>query len=63
MSPMIEDNQLAELHEGLVSQARQFEDPFAYVAGVEDAINAVRRLLAVQEGTVVLPEPRAARML
>lgn len=63
MSPTIEDSQLAELRDGLLSRARQFEDPLAYVAGVDDAIDAVRRLLAAQDGTVVLPEPRAARML
>jgi len=55
------DAQLGRLREQLFQQARLFDDPATYQAGVEDALSAVRRLLDRQRRpaartTILVPE-------
>ncbi len=45
MTAVIEEDELGSIRHYLMDQARLFEDPAAYIAGVEDTLAAVRRLL------------------
>jgi hypothetical protein len=67
MAPTITQEELGRVRRRLMSQARLFEDPMAYAAGVEDTLDAVRLLLrggSPDEGRVRLPESSgASRMM
>ncbi|MDP9022098.1 MAG: hypothetical protein M3N57_05235 [Actinomycetota bacterium] len=65
MRSTVDEVELAEIRDELMTQARLFEDPLAYVAGVEDTLDAVRRALRRDRDstTIVVPQVRPTRML
>lgn len=58
---LVTEDDLARIRLSLVSQARLFDDPAAYVAGVEDALAQVLELR--RSAADRPPEPERARML
>lgn len=65
MTAVVREDELARLRGLLMKQARLFEDPNAYVAGVEDTIAAVRMLLSGEQPSddLVLTEEPSGRMI
>ncbi len=66
MIAAIDADQLGSIRHQLMEQARLFEDPNAYVAGVEDTLAAVRQLLTGDRSAlpIMVPETQArARMI
>lgn len=64
MKVRVDEREIARLRRRLLAQARLFEHPPAYEAGVEDTLRALEVLQ--DEGVVPIPEPfddRAGRML
>ncbi len=65
MRSTVDEVELAQIRDELMTQARLFEDPLAYVAGVEDTLDAVRRALrrGADGTTIVVPQVSKTRML
>lgn len=66
MRTAVREDQIARVRRRLMAQARLFEDPQAYVAGVEDTLAALRLELGLRVGdddTIVLDPSPAGRMI